>query len=310
LRIENEVEDGTPEPPLNSQFPIPNSQLPAADLPRESSRTILFQFVVFPLGVVLIGVAVFLLFGKLASEEHSVPDYVQQISSGSRTERKQAAFELAKALKRGEAGRYPNLEQQVLDAYVRSKADDPMVRRYLTVVLGDLHDRRATALLIDAVNDPDSQTRVYALWSLGEVKDPTALPVLEKASSDDDSGIRKMAVYALGELGSPAAAPALAARLEDQVPDVRFNAAVALSRFGDARALPVLRQMIDRPSLARVAGMREDQQEDALIVGMTAYARLAGPEAKAELQRIAASDPSLRVRGAARGALAGAERRP
>src|SRR5207253_5020282 len=60
----------------------------------------LFQFVFFPLGVVLIGVAVFFLFGRLASEEHSVPDYVQQISSGSRTERKQAAFALAKALDR------------------------------------------------------------------------------------------------------------------------------------------------------------------------------------------------------------------
>ncbi|MEO8034697.1 MAG: HEAT repeat domain-containing protein [Acidobacteriota bacterium] len=290
------------------QFSISNSQFSispeaATDLPRESPRTILFQFVVFPLGVVLIGVAVFLLFGKLASEEHSVPDYVQQISSGSRTERKQAAFELAKALKRGEAKRYPHLEEEVLAAYARAKADDPMVRRYLTVVLGDLHDRRATPLLLDAVNDHDSQTRVYALWALGELRDPVALPVLAKASSDDDSGIRKMAVYALGELGSDAAVPALAARLDDQVPDVRFNAAVALSRFGDRRALPVLRQMIDRPSLARVAGMREDQQEDAMIVAMSAYAKLAGPAASADLQKIAATDPSLRVRGAARSAL-------
>ena len=48
---------------------------PQPDIPKESSRTILFQFVFFPLGVVLIGVAVFFLFGKLASEEHSVPDY-------------------------------------------------------------------------------------------------------------------------------------------------------------------------------------------------------------------------------------------
>lgn len=288
-------------------MPVKDSGAPAdphaTDLPRESPRTILFQFVVFPLGVVLIGVVVFLLFGKLASEEHSVPDYVQQISSGSRTERKQAAFELAKALKRGEASRYPNLERQVLDLYARSKSDDPMVRRYLTVVLGDLRNRKATPLLVEALSDPDSQTRIYALWALGELRDPAALPAVEKAAADDDSGLRKMAVYALGELGSADAVPALAARLEDPVADVRFNAAVALSRFGDPRALPVLRQMLDRSRLARVEGMREDQKEDAMIVAMSAYARLDGAAAREDLQRVASTDPSLRVRGAARTAL-------
>ena len=38
-----------------------------SDLPKESSRTILFQFVIFPLGIVLAAVGVFLLFGKLAT---------------------------------------------------------------------------------------------------------------------------------------------------------------------------------------------------------------------------------------------------
>jgi HEAT repeat protein len=276
------------------------TNLPDGDLPKESPRTILFQFVFFPLGVVLTGVLVFYLFGKLASEEHSVPDYVQQISSGSRTERKEAAFELAKALKRGEARRYPNLEQQVSDLYARSKNDDPMVRRYLTVVLGNLRDRKATPLLIDALSDRDPETRIYALWALGELRDPASLPALTRAAGDDDAGLRKMAVYALGELGVPDAVPTLAAALNDQVPDVRFNTAIALSRFGDRRALPALRQMLDRSSLDRIPNMRDDQKEEAMIVAMTAYAKLAGPGAMPDLQRLAASDPSLRVRAAAK----------
>jgi len=275
---------------------------PQPDIPKESSRTILFQFVFFPLGVVLIGVAVFFLFGKLASEEHSVPDYVQQISSGSRTERKQAAFELAKALKRGEARRYPNLQQQVIDLYGRSKNDDPMVRRYLTVVLGNLHDRKATPLLLDALGDRDPETRIYALWALGELRDPAALPALGKAAADEDSGVRKMAVYSLGEIGSPEALPWLVTALGDSVADVRFNAALALSRFNDPRAAGVLREMLDRTRLDRIQGMRDDQKEDAMIEAMGPYARLGGAEAGPVLQHIASTDPSLRVRGAAKGA--------
>jgi HEAT repeat protein len=261
------------------------------------------QFVVFPLGVVLIGVVVFLLFGKLASEEHAVPDYVSQISAGSRTERKQAAFELAKALKRGEAKRYPNLFQQVTELYVRSKNDDPMVRRYLTVVLGNLGDKRATPLVLDAANDADAETRIYALWALGELRDPRSSAQLIKSATDDDSGIRKMAVYALGELGGPDVIAPLAAAVNDPVADVRFNAAVSLARFNDSRALPVLREMLDRSRLAKIEGMRDNQKEDAMIVAMAEYAKLAGPEARPELQKLAATDPSLRVRGAANEAL-------
>src|SRR5216110_1458597 len=93
----------------------------ALDVPKDSPKTILFQFVVFPLGVVLIGVGIFLLFGKLAGEEHAIPDYLSEIRSGSQHERWQAAYQLSKSLRRGEAKRYPNLEEQVASIYRGAK---------------------------------------------------------------------------------------------------------------------------------------------------------------------------------------------
>src|SRR5579864_843870 len=97
------------------------------DLPKDSPRTILMQFVVFPLGIALSAVLIFFLFGKLASEDHSIPDYLNTIRSGSSHERWQAAYQLSKSLKRGEAARYPELEQQVAALYVDSKNDDPRI---------------------------------------------------------------------------------------------------------------------------------------------------------------------------------------
>src|SRR3954470_2189662 len=168
------------------------------DIPRESPRNVLFQFVVFPLGIVVIGVAVFLLFGKLASEEHAIPDYLNDIRSGSSHERWQAAYQLSKSLKRGEAKRYPNLEQQVAALYPSSKTDDPRIRRYLGMVLGTLGDRRATPLLIDGLNDRDADNRIYALMALGELRDPAAIPRIARAVSDDDKDVRATAYYTLG----------------------------------------------------------------------------------------------------------------
>ncbi len=278
------------------------------DIPKESPRTILFQFVLFPLGVVVVAVAIFLLFGRMATNEQTIPDYLNEIRSGSKHERWQAAYQLSKSLKRGEAKKYPNLEEQVAALYTGSKQDDPRIRRYLSMVLGSLGDRRATPLLLDGLTDSDTDNRIYALMALGVLRYPAAVPRFAAAAGEDEKDIRKAAIYALGAIGDRSAVPALVKALEDQSADVRWNAAVALSRFDDRRALPALREMLDRSRLDRVAGMREDQKEDAMIVAMAAYVRLAGKEAMPELQRIASSDPNRRVQSAAKAAVLSVDR--
>ncbi|HEX9163904.1 MAG TPA: HEAT repeat domain-containing protein [Thermoanaerobaculia bacterium] len=274
------------------------------DLPRESPRTILFQFVVFPLGVVMIGVAVFLLFGKLASNEQSIPDYLNDIRSGSSHRKFQAAYELSKSIKRGEAKRYPNLVEQVVDVYRASKNDDPRIRQYLILVLGKLGDARATPVLVDALHDPVVENRIYALIALGELGDRADLPAVVAATKDDEKDVRKTAIYALGEIGDRRAVPFLEEALNDQIADIRFNAALALSRFGDVHAAPVLRAMLDRPTLDRVQGMRPDQKEEAMLAAIPAYVKIAGRNSTPELQSLAMSDPSMRVRASAKEALA------
>ena len=281
----------------------PRPPAPSTDIPKESPRTILFQFVVFPLGVVLVAVLIFFLFGKLATDEQTIPDYLNAIRSGSSHERWQAAYQLSKSLKRGEAAKYPNLEPQVALLYTNSKSDDPRIRRYLGMVLGTLGDRRATPVLLEGLDDRDTDNRVFALMALGELRDPAAVPRIAKLATDDDKDIRKTAYFTLGSIGDVSAVPTLVNGLQDQVPDVRWNAAVSLSRFGDRRAAGPLREMLDRSRLSAVSGMREDQKEDAMIVAMSAYVKVAGRDAVPDLQRIASSDPSLRVQAAAKQAL-------
>jgi HEAT repeat protein len=293
-----------PANPSLSPAPHTPPPTPHTDVPKESPKTILFQFVVFPLGVVAVAVLIFFLFGKLATDEQGIPDYINAIRSGSSHERWQAAYQLSKSLKRGEAKRYPNLEHDVAALYANSKADDPRIRRYLGMVLGQLGDRRATPVLLDGLNDHDIDNRIYALTALGELRDPASVPPIAKAVTDDDKDVRATAYYTLGAIGDPGAIPVLVNGLQDEAPDVRWNAAIALARLGDSRALGTLREVLDRSRLNSVTGMREDQKEDAMIVAMSAYAKLAGKDAAPDLQRLAASDPSLRVRAAAKQALA------
>jgi len=124
-----------------------------------------------------------------------------------------------------------------------------------------------------------------------------------QTTRETDKDVRKTAYFTLGEIGNPYGVPALVDGLSDDVAEVRWNAAISLSRFNDRRAEPVLREMLDRSRLNQVRDMREDQKEDVMVMAMAPYVRLGGAEARDDLQRIAATDSSLRVRAAAKSAL-------
>ncbi|HYI08893.1 MAG TPA: HEAT repeat domain-containing protein [Thermoanaerobaculia bacterium] len=273
------------------------------DVPKESPRTILFQFVLFPLGIVAIAVAIFFLFGRMASDEQTVPDYLNEVRSGGRRERWQAAYQLSQLINAGQAKKYPNLVEDVMRVHRDAKNDDPRIRQYLSMVLGNLGDRRATPLLVDALNDPAPETRIYAALALGRLHDRAAVPPLLQVFSKDERDVRKAAAYALGEIGDPAAVPLLVGALTDPIADVRYNAAIAVARFGDTRAIGVLREMLDRQRLDRVPGMRPDQKDATILAAIPAIVKIAPADARPILEKLAQSDPSLQVQSAAKEAL-------
>ena len=273
------------------------------DVPKESPRTILFQFVLFPLGVVAIAVGIFFLFGKLASDEQAIPDYLNEVQSGGRRERWQAAYQLSQLINAGEAKKYPNLVHDVIRVYDEAKNDDPRIRQYLSMVLGNLGDQRATPLLISALQDRAPETRIYAALALGRLRDPRAVEPLLAVFLRDERDVRKAAAYALGELRDPRALSALVGSLQDPIADVRFNAAIAVARYGDTRAIGVLREMLDRSRLDRVEGMRPDQKDAIMLAAIPALMRIAPEEGKQILGPISEKDPSLQVRSAAKEAI-------
>lgn len=276
----------------------------SSDIPKESPRTILFQFVIFPLGIVAIAVAIFFLFGRLASDEQTIPDYLNEVQSGGRRERWQAAYQLSQLINVGEAKKYPNLVNDVIRVYDQAKNDDPRIRQYLSMVLGNLGDRRAAPLLIDALNDRAPETRIYAALALGRLKDPRSVDPLLKVFATDERDVRKAAAYALGEIRDPRALEPLAGALADPIADVRYNAAIAVARYGDTRSIGVLREMLDRARLDRIPGMRPDQKDATILAAIPALVRIAPEEAKTLLAPLAKSDPSMDVRSAATEALA------
>ncbi len=279
-----------------------------------SAPAIAVQFFLIPLLVVGATVLVYIGFRGLLNEERTAAEYLTDIRTGGSNRRWPAAYELSRLMadpsfaKQDEARLAPELTR----AFADSKNDDPRVRQYLALTLGRLTpplDAETRRLLIEALNDPDSQTRINALWALGATRDVAAAAEIARQAGSEDAGVRKMAVYALGSLPSEAGNETLIAALEDSSADVQWNAAIALARHGRHEGVPVLRRMLDRAYVERnVTRQQQPRQEidpvgEVMISGLQAIAALKESTLTPQVKALSTDDRDLRVRQAATEAL-------
>ena len=286
-------------------------EAPPPEPERQTTPFLVLQFFIFPMAIVGVCVAVFVIFGMIASEGKGARDYLAEVRTGSANRRWQAAFELSKVLqaRKDPALAEPAFADELAAVFEQSASDDPRVRRYLALALGRLGSARAIPSLVEAVTPraggpvPDPETQIYAIWALGAIGDPKALPALLPLLHAEDPGVRKAAVHAVGAFADEAARTALVAALSDPVADVRWNAALALARRRDPRAAPVLMEMTDRAHLAGIADLTPEQREEVIEQAAAAAAGLNDPALRQTLERLRDNDSSPKIREAARRAL-------
>jgi len=278
--------------------------------PLATAPAIAVQFFLIPLLVVGAMVLVYVGFRSLLTEDRSAEEYLTDIRSGGTNRRWPAAYELSRMMSDPE---FTKREQAVLapeltKAFANSSDDDPRVRQYLALALGRLQPPippDAKQLLVEALNDKDSQTRISAIWALGSTGDATVAPEIERMYASDDAGVRKMVVYALGSLPGDAGVATLTRALDDEQPDVQWNAAVALARHGRHEGVPVLRRMLDREYVQRTVTRQQQTQDEidpvgeVMISGLRAVAALKESTLSEPVKALSQHDTDLRVRQAA-----------
>lgn len=301
--------------PVNDAEPTPEALRRIAEeaaMPRAngaSASRMIGQLVLFPLAIVAVCVAIYLLYSLLTREERTARDLLNEVRAGGSSRRWQAAYSLSAMLARPDGkGTDAALVPEVIRAFEEAKRDDPRVRRYLARLFGPLGDRRAVPVLIGALEDSDDETRLFAVESLGRLRDTSSvIPLLRQAESDD-AGIKKMVAYTLGLIRDGRALPTLHGMLSASDPNVRWNAALALCRFQDRSGTPVIEEMLNREFLGRVRvsnaaqgeeAMSAEQQEEAMLNAIRGALLLKDRSLTPTLRALKAGDPSLKVRQAA-----------
>ncbi len=125
---------------------------------------------------------------------------------------------------------------------------DPPVRCIAVGALAELDDRRALALLIEALDDPAVEVRQRAEEGLRDNERE-----LMDSLKDNSAKVRDSAARALGRIGSRRGARELLDRLRDDDVGVRRAAAEALQSVPDARLTGPLLRLLDVPQASWAA---------------------------------------------------------
>lgn len=283
---------------------------PGDRAPQAAAPAVAVQFFLIPIVVVGAMVLVYLGFRSLVTDERTAAEYLLDIRNGGTDHRWPAAYELSRLMSDPELVKreQATLGPELVKAFEVSKDDDPRVRRYLALALGRLLPpvpADARRVLIDALNDQDSETRISAIWALGSTGDATVVPALRRMYASEDAGVRKMTVYALGALPGDEGSDTLVVALDDAVPDVQWNAAIALARHGRRDGVHVLKRMLDREYVERTVSRQPRTEEEidpvgeVMISGLRAVAALRESTLSEPVAALSRDDQNLKVRQAA-----------
>ncbi len=263
----------------------------------ESGASLFVKLFIVPAGIVAVALGIFLL-GTLALQHPKTAEqYLQELKSDSTSKRWQAAFELSRMLSQGEKIQFDeNLRGQLVQTFAEAKKDDPRIREYLALVLGNLKEKTAVAVLAEAVHDESNDVKVYSLWALGNIEDPAGGPAALEGMADPDLGVQRMAVGAVSSLKYAPAKFALEKNLVSSSTGLRYDSAVALARLKDEKAVPTLLEML---ALRAEGKPGEEMIPSAKLAAIEGAKELNDAGLRASVAALAKNDPDPKVQDAA-----------
>ncbi len=308
---------GAGSAPAGADDPLFQGSEPVDRASRRS--TLLFQFFLFPLLIVLASVGVFLFFGAIGGAEKSPKEFLVDLQTGGTNVQKQAAQQLAERLRREradvESGRVkspfyaePAFKAELVRAFDGAFPDGSVDRkRFLALALGAVGDEAFVPTLVARLRTPagadeEPELRFAIAYALGDLRAPEAVPALSDLAKDADTPIANIAVFGLGGTPGDASTKALLLAFADARFEVRVNAAAFLARRGQDVGLAELEKTLD-PAGHEALGIPKSARQAALVSAIRGVSALGTDRLKPRIEALASGDADPYVQRAAREAL-------
>lgn len=120
----------------------------------------------------------------------------------------------------------PTILPQIIERF--RKETNSLERIYLINLIGDFHNKSATPVLIETLNDKHQEVRFQALGALQNLKDKRTIPKIREKLKDPYWRVRCKAIDILAEKMGRKILPDIQMMLRDDNPNVRERASIAI----------------------------------------------------------------------------------
>jgi len=207
-----------------------------------------YSFFLIPLMIAIFGSLFFFLFKMLTYEKEDPYHLLNNIKSGSLTKRWQSAYELSNLMRDTE--KIPDdqlFTNQMITMYKKSIHDDPRIRTYLALAMGQTGNILFGDVLLEGLKDQSLENRIAAIKSLGSIKYDFSASILNQiVNSNVDNQERLAAIIALGEIKNPNSLDVLVNALDDEEANIRWDAAMSLTKLNSNRGFYILEKLLRR----------------------------------------------------------------
>ena len=257
-----------------------------------------YSFFLIPLMITIFGVLFFFLFKMLTYEKQDPYHLLNNIKSGSLTKRWQSAYELSNLFT--DHSKIPVdmlFINQMITMYEKSIHDDPKVRTYLALAMGQTKNPTFGEVLIDKFEDNDLDNKIAAIKSLGEIKYKSAVPLINNIVSDEkNQRLRLAAVIALGEIKDDSSVDVLVDALEDEEPNLRWDAAISLVKLGSNKGYKVIEKLITREYYTNFPNVDELEINKTMLTVLALISQFPDKEFENELVYLSENEKNIKIK--------------
>ena len=257
-----------------------------------------YSFFLIPLMITIFGVLFFFLFKMLTYEKQDPYHLLNNIKSGSLTKRWQSAYELSNLFT--DHSKIPVdmlFVNQMKTMYEKSIYDDPKVRAYLALAMGQTKNPIFGEVLVNKFEDNDLDNKIASIKSLGEIKYKPSVPLINSIVSEEvDQRLRLAAVIALGEIGDDSSIDILVDVLDDEEPNLRWDAAISLVKLDSSKGYQVIEKLLTREYYSNFPNVDELEINKTMLTVLALISQFPNNDFKNELVYLSKNEKNIKIR--------------
>jgi len=186
---------------------------------------------------------------------------------------------------------------QMISMYDNSVYDDPRVRTYLALAMGQTGNILFGDVLLKGLDDKGLENRIAAIKSLGSIGyKPSVKRLNSIVASKSSTQERLAAIISLGQIKDKSSITLLEKSLNDEEPNIRWDAAISLTKMNSKKGFSILEKLLTRSYYSNYPNVDENEVNNSILTILALVSKYYSENFKDELVELSQDDKNIKIR--------------